>query len=354
MTLQDMFRGQGASLAADGIPLHFGNPMREYQTALNQVVLLDRSHEGRLRIDGADRFDFLNRMSTNELLNLGDGAGRATIFTNPHGRVIDRAEVFNQGESLLCLTEPGRGAALQQFLQRHIFFNDKVKLTELMSTTRQFALHGPNADAVMDTLVPELSDVEQLHGRTIRIDDVAVFAARRIPLVESHWMLVVPNEAALQVWQALLEVGQSSGIVPAGSLLFNVLRIRAGRPAAGRELTTDYIPLELGLWDEVSFTKGCYTGQEIIARMESRGQLAKTLVSLHLDEAVDTPAILHHKGRQVGNMTSCATAPDGTIFALGVVKVQVVEDNLAITIGENETPVRLGVPMGVQPFTTNT
>ena len=65
--------------------------------------------------------------------------------------------------------------------------------------------------------------------------------------------------------------------IPAGSLTYNVLRIRAGRPGVGHELSTDYIPLELGLWDEVSFTKGCYTGQEIIARMESRGGWRKRL-----------------------------------------------------------------------------
>ncbi len=352
MTLQAIYQEHGAVIAPDGIPLHFGNQLREYQTALNHVVLLDRSHEGRLRIEGADRFDFLNRMSTNELLNLRVGEGRATIFTTPHGRVLDRAEVYNQGEFLLCLTEPGRGGALQQYLQRHIFFNDKVKLTELMSTTRQFALHGPHADAVMDALVPGLSDREQLHGRTIRIGSVDVFVARRIPLVGSHWIVVVPDEGAVKVWQHLLEPGQSFGIVPAGSLMYNVLRIRAGRPAAGGELTTDYIPLELGLWDEVSFTKGCYTGQEIIARMESRGQLAKTLVSLRLEQSINTPVELYHNERQVGKVTSCTTAPDGMVFALGVVKVQVVEDNLPMTAGEGEIPVRLGVPLGVQPFTT--
>src|SRR6185295_4976010 len=102
------------------------------------------------------------------------------------------------------------------------------------------------------------------------------------------------------VWAELLTLG----LIPAGSLTYNRLRIRAGRPGVGHELTQDYIPLELGLWDEVSFTKGCYTGQEIIARMESRGRLAKTIITVNLSAAVDAPAKLVADGHEVGMLTS--------------------------------------------------
>ncbi len=137
------------------------------------------------------------------------------------------------------------------------------------------------------------------------------------PLSGAHYRLIVPEAQAADVWAALLEAALTAGLIPAGSLTYNALRIRAGRPAAGHELSTDYLPLEVGLWDEISFTKGCYTGQEIIARMESRGRLAKVMVTLRLDAAVEAPAPISLEGREVGTLTSSVQTPDGERSALG-------------------------------------
>ena len=120
--------------------------------------------------------------------------------------------------------------------------------------------------------------------------------------------------------QRLLESGQLYGLLPAGSLTYNVLRIRSGRPG-GAELSADYIPLEVGLWDEISFSKGCYTGQEIIARMESRERIAKAMVRVKLSHHLAAPAPLYSGGRAVGQLTSSVVAPDGKLFALAVVKL---------------------------------
>jgi aminomethyltransferase len=115
----------------------------------------------------------------------------------------------------------------------------------------------------------------------------------------------------------------------------------------GRELSTDYIPLEIGLWDEVSFSKGCYTGQEIIARMESRHKLAKTIVQLTLDQPVETPAALTLDGREVGALTSCAAAPDGLVYGIGVVKLAAaVRGTVLKAAGAQATILQLA---GAQP-----
>src|SRR5262249_34294638 len=93
-----------------------------------------------------------------------------------------------------------------------------------------------------------------------------VICAERKGLNGQHWAIIVPNEAAEAVWQALLEAGKAHGLIPAGSLIYNALRIRAGRPAVGRELSQDYIPLEAGLWDEVNFSKGlCRVQADIVS-----------------------------------------------------------------------------------------
>ncbi len=330
--MNPLHQAQDAVLAADGIPLHYGDQAREYQAALEAAVLMDRSHEGRFEIAGRDRLEIMHRISTNDLLSLAIGEGRPTIFTNANARILDRALVFNRGEQALVLAEPGRGEALRRYLQRNIFFNDEARLSDLAGSTRQFVLHGPTANAIGAQVAPDLAP---LHSTESTIAGATLIIARDQPLLGGHWRLIVPSEAAPQVWTALNAIGQPHGLIPAGSLTYNLLRIRAGIPGAGHELTTDYIPLEVGLWDEISFTKGCYTGQEIIARMESRKRLAKTIVKLSLDQWVEAPARITADGREIGTLTSSVQSPRGEIFGLGVIKLAAAQPETFVTVGES-------------------
>ena len=327
----NLYASESVVLAGDGIPLHFGDTAQEYDAAHTHAVLMDRSHEGRFEISGRDRFALPHRISTNDLLTLQAGEGRPTLFTNANARILDRATIFNRGERALALTEPGRGEALRHYLQRNIFFNDDAQLHDLAGATRQFVLHGAAADAVGQHFAPALAP---MHGDDVTIAGAAVFVARDKPLIGGHWRLIVPSDAAAAVWAALLEAGADHGLIPAGSLTYNALRIGAGRPAMGRELSAEYIPLEVGLWDEVSFTKGCYTGQEIIARMESRGKLAKTIVTLRLDGAAQAPAKLSLAGREVGTLSSSVQTPAGEQIGIGVIKVPAAVVGTRLTVGE--------------------
>ncbi len=350
MSLPELHSRQGAALAADHIPLHYGDQRAEYRAALHHVVLMDRSHEGRLEAAGGGCFDLIQRMSTNDVLRLSEGEGRPTIFTNPNGRILDRAMVYNRAGAALLVTEAGRGAALLQYLQRNIFFNDDVRLNDLAATTHLFALHGPQADAVMERLVPGASGLAGFNGLAATIADAPVFVARRAPISGAHWILIVPLDAAETIWLAALERGQVYGLRLAGSLTYNALRIRAGRPAARSELTTDYIPLEAGLWDEVSFSKGCYTGQEIIARMESRNRLAKVLVMLHLEQFVQAPAALYEAGKTAGTLTSSVTTPDGEHLGLGFVRFGLAAPGGQLSAGDAGITATITGLAGTQPM----
>ena len=349
MSLADLQVAQGAILAADGIPLHYGDQGAEYHAALQRAVLMERSHESRLAMRGKDRFELIQRMSTNDLRGMALNEGRPTIFTNPTGRIIDRVIVYNRDDTALLITEPGRGEPLRAYLQRNIFFNDDVLLQDISGSTRLFVLHGPLAGRVMAVIAPETAAVSSLNGVEITAAGAQIFAARRKAISGDHWVLVVPAEQAETVWTALLAAGQPHGLVLAGSLTYNVLRIRAGRPGVGRELSSDYIPLEAGLWDEVSFKKGCYTGQEIIARMESRGRLAKTLVMLRMESAVEAPAAIILEGKPAGELTSSVTTPDGEHLGLGFVKVAAARPGQAVTIGDQNIFASITALAGAQP-----
>lgn len=326
MSLKEVHQRLGATLAADGIPLHYGKLEREYEAALNGAILLDRSHEGRVQLFGKGRFELLNRMSTNKMTDMAAEEGRGTVFINPTARIIDRIEAYNRPEHLMLLSEPGRGAWLSEFLQKHIFFGDDAQAKDISAQTAMLALHGPKADEIMQKLHPAIPNVPAQHGIEI---DATLYAMRRKEVSGTHWALVTDLEHVASLYEKLLELGA----IPAGSLTYNTLRIRAGRPARP-ELNGEYLPLEIGLWDEVHFAKGCYTGQEIIARMESRSKLAKTIVSLELEQFVAAPAEVKIEGRAIGTLTSSVQSPNGEIFALAIIKTQHIETGTSVTVGD--------------------
>jgi glycine cleavage system aminomethyltransferase T len=191
--LQDVFTANGAALASDGIPLYFGDLKAEYQAALEHAVLLERSHEARLEIIGKDRLTLMHRISTNDLTNMADGEGRPTIFTNPNARILDRAVVYNANNRAVVLGEPGRGNALTHYLQRNVFFGDDARVTNLAMTTCEFDLHGPQADSIMNLLVPDAASLTAYYSREAILMDVPIFIARRKPMSGARWTIITPS-----------------------------------------------------------------------------------------------------------------------------------------------------------------
>ncbi len=338
----------GALLAADGIPLHYGDLRSEYHAALDRAILLDRSHEGRILLEGDSRFDLINRMSTNELLGMSLFEGRPTVFTNANARILFRAMCYNLPGGVLMISEPGQGQALSELLRRNIFYGDKVVVRDQSLTTAQFAVHGPKSDQIMGRVGLELLSSVDYFACEIALDRRPATAARRRSIVGQHWIIICPAASALAIHRQILDFGQSFELQPAGSLAYNVLRIRSGRPA-GLELSSEYIPLEVGLWDEVNFEKGCYTGQEIIARMESRQRLAKVMVRLELAQLVNAPAAVYYDGKECGKLTSSAASPDGEIFALAVIKTASARPGTALEVGDDRRPARVREIAGAQP-----
>ncbi len=179
------------------------------------------------------------------------------------------------------------------------------------------SVYGATAHQILQTVSGEdLSGLPLHHWRTVRIAEVEVLIARADPIAGGGFHVIGEQAALTEVWQALV----AKGVVPSGEETYQVLRIEAGRPEFGHELGDEYIPLEANLWAEVSFTKGCYTGQEIIARMESRQRLAKQLMGLRFESEVTLPATLLSDEREVGVVTSVAHSPALGWIGLGYVK----------------------------------
>ncbi|MFC1959625.1 YgfZ/GcvT domain-containing protein [Chloroflexota bacterium] len=322
MTLRTVQQQAGAVFEAEqGIPSHYGDAAGAYQAALEAVVLVDRSDEGRILLTGADRLAILHRMSTNAVEGLAPGSGQATVLTTPVGRIIDRVKVHNlASDQTLVRTSSGRGALMVDYLRQNIFFRDDMQVADVSATTAQLMLYGPQAVALLETIFPGVEPLPLHHVLAAEFAGGPLWIVAADSVGVPGFALVIEQVRVHELWQMLIAQGQSFGLQLAGLQTVETLRIQAGVPGPVGELTPDIIPLEAGLWPDVSFSKGCYTGQEIIARMESRGQLAKVLVSVNLigPAAVGTPWFID--GKRQGQLTSIVQHPSGAWLGLGFVK----------------------------------
>lgn len=299
-----------------------------YAAAHSSAIFVDRSDLGMLKFTGETRLDLINRMSTQNVLNLGAGEGAATVLTTDIGRIIDRLILYVDKEAVYGLTGEGHGAAVAAYLRRFVFFRDDFQVEDLSADTTILASYGPRAGQALSSLFDEV-DIPIHHWRQAELNGAAIYLHRTDGIAGDGYFVACQEEHR----QALVQAMAGTGLTPAGEAAFDYLRIESGMPRFGRELTLDYIPLEAGLWDDVSFNKGCYTGQEIIARLESRGRLAKRLMRLTATEPLAAGAALTAGGKSAGIITSAADGPAGP-QALAYVKTAILEQGQSLSAGE--------------------
>jgi aminomethyltransferase len=313
-------RDQGAPAVAD-----------DYRAALGGAVLYDEATAGRIAMHGADRAALLHRLSTNDIVALQPGQGNRTVLTTPIGRIIDLLTVHALADRLLLITSPGQGPLVYGHLRKNIFFNDKVTLEALGRTHEQLALYGPDAGALLERVSgAALADLPLQHTREALIAGATLLVARREPIGGQGFTLYVPAEQIAPVREGLL----AAGALPLHPATFDMLRVEQGYGVFGQELALDYIPLETGLLDAVSFTKGCYVGQEIIARMESRNRRAKQLRGLRLSQPAGAPGKLVAGGKEAGDLTSAIISPRFGPIALAYVRSTFAEPGSVVGVAE--------------------
>lgn len=282
-----------------------------------------------LLLTGQTRLELVNRMSTQAVTGLKSGEGAATVLTTDIGRIIDRVILYATSDSVYVLTGDGHAAALARYFMRNIFFNDDVRVQDITAETAVFGVYGPRAAEMLAAAGFAEVDFPLHHWRQSEIGGATAYIHRADPVTDDSYLVTASATDREAVWGAL----SAAGLVPIDEPSYDYLRIEAGLPRFGRELSLHYIPLETGLWDDVSFSKGCYTGQEIIARMESRGKLAKRLVGLRPGAPVEAGAEITAGGRSVGTITSAADGPAG-LLALGYVKTAALSEGAELAVGD--------------------
>ena len=332
--LQDLQTTQGAVFEAElSVPLTFGNDEAALAAAQSGVALCDRSHWGRIRVSDSDRLRFLHNQTTNQIQQLQPGQGCDTVFVTSTGRTIDLVTAYVDADSVLLLTSPGQVEPLMQWMDRYIFFADKVKLTDETTTTVALTLVGPESLSLLTQLgLSEVAAAPDGSHQVVTIAGVEVQVAKGSGLALPGFTLMATAESGDA--SALT----AAGAVPLGDRGWQTLRVEQGRPLPGTELTDDYNPLEAALWQAVSFDKGCYIGQETIARLQTYQGVKQQLWGLRLSTAVEPNTPILVDGNKVGVVTSCLPTPDGAI-ALGYIRTKAGGLGLQVMVGDQSATV---------------
>ncbi|AEB11088.1 YgfZ/GcvT domain-containing protein [Marinithermus hydrothermalis] len=297
--LHDALGAVYAEVRGVAVPWRYGNEAAEHAALRTGAGLVDQSERGVLALSGADRVDFLNGQCTANIKALTPGGVVEALFLNARGQVELFGTVYHRGEALWITAPSGMSQALEARFRRYIIF-DQVALEPFEAA--QFRLVGPKAGEVLGRAgyaLPEAGRFVEVKGGLLARD--------------AHgYALVVPVEDAEAAWRALC----AAGATPVGRGALEVWRVERGIPDLPEALGR--LPQEVGLEDLVHPGKGCYLGQEIMARLEARGNVRRRLMGLRLGEVVPSGAEVTHEGRAVGQVGTVVRSPRLGAVALAV------------------------------------
>jgi tRNA-modifying protein YgfZ len=321
-------------------PRAAGDLRGEYEAIRGGVAVLDLSAAGKLEVGGRNAVQFVNGLVTNDVKALGEGEGVLAAFLNAQGKVVAVCRIYSiggrAGERLLIELDPARRETIYNNLSRFVpagefFVSDVTGRDALIS------LQGPHAAQLIERLTGGAAGFEPEYGvGEYEWEGVRILAASHSRAGGVGFDLFVPAEHRERVREAVLARGALFGALEVGPEVLEVARIEAGIPREGVDVTEENILLEAGYEKAVSYKKGCYLGQEIIARIHWRGQPAKQLRGLFV-EADEVPPrgteLYAEDGKKVGEVTS-ATRSLGLnrVIALGYVHRYYLAAGTAVTL----------------------
>ncbi|HTH49833.1 MAG TPA: aminomethyltransferase family protein [Candidatus Limnocylindria bacterium] len=335
----------GHEVAAD-----YGDWLAEHAALRTAAAVSDLSFRGRLCLTGEDRIRLLNGQVTNDVKTLAPGTGCHAAFCSPKGRLVADAYIYALPQELLLDFEPGLTAPLLQRLEHHIVAED-VQVVEVAPYYGLFTVQGPQAAEVVGKLglFPELPSQSLAFASASDPTLGELYLMNHARAGFTGFDLFVPTDALAAVLDKLVAAAKEVGGRLAGFTALEAARFEAGIPRFGIEMDETHLPPEAGLErDAISYTKGCYTGQETIARIRTYGQVTKALRGLRLaDELAILPVKgdkLVKDGREVGTIMSALKSPaTGHHLALGYVRKECngVGTGLTLRTAAGESAARI-------------
>ena len=325
------------------LPSDFGDWRTEYRFARETVALLDKNYRAYFGFAGPDRVRYLNAILTNNIKDLQPGEGITSLFLNPQGRIQAEIETYAEAEKLFCVSFAMIREKLISALDHYIIMDD-VALADESANFGTVELEGPRAAELVRKIAGlDLNSLNELSWIDGTIGGIPTWIVKRSFAGNPNAEFLCAQKLVPELWNLLHEVATSSGGGPVGYTALNVLRLEAGVPWFGYDFGERQIPHEAGLeHSHISYTKGCYTGQEIVERVRSRGQVnrVRALLQLPANElpASETPILF--EGKEIGYITRAAYSPSfQSNLAMGYVRREQSAPGNTVRIGESVATV---------------
>ncbi|MFY9688488.1 MAG: aminomethyltransferase family protein [Candidatus Acidiferrales bacterium] len=324
--LIEMHRAAGARLAEyDGcvLPESFSGLEREYRAARESVGLFDTNWQAIVTLSGRDRAKYLHNISSNDIKGLAEGRGTLALLLTPQGRILAEMQVYALPEKLLVLSHASQRERTVATLKKYVI-GSQVQIEDLTDHLGSVGVAGPRAAEVVDRVCGvAIADLPDFSIREAMIDGAVCYVVRRSQFGEAGAEIIAPRASMAALWQRLLAEVRAAGGEPIGMAALHALRLEAGVPWFPVDFNDAMIPHEAALeTTHISFTKGCYTGQEIVERVRSRGHVNRKRVPLKFSTAAPpAPGTkLLAGGAEVGYVTSSALSPRAGAIGMGYVR----------------------------------
>ena len=295
-------------------PLHYGDAMEEYRAVREGVAIADLSHRGKLRVTGDDRVKWLQSVISNDILSLQPGQGRYSSFLTHKGKMLTYFRCYMQADAVMLEDVGEIGDQTYLALRKFLLYGTKAKLENFRDSWGLLLVSGPKAGSTMKAAFgTHVDDLKSVNFIPAAIGGQSALVIRSEETGEPDFEVLIPADGIVVAWERLLEAGMPHGIRPIGAQALEALRIEAGIPKAGPDLNEEIVPPEANLEDKAfSLSKGCYPGQEVVARLDTYGSVRRRLVGLVVKGADVPPrgAKLFSGTREVGWLSSATFSPE--------------------------------------------
>lgn len=285
-----------------------------YEDAHRAAAFYPIPQAGYLQVKGQDRHEFIQRQTTNDIQQISQERAVITVLTSSTARILDLLILIDEPDALGTITLPGYAQKTAGFLKSRIFFLDKVNLDDCSSAFSQLDLIGPRSSDILHLL--GLTEIPE--KGTVATEEISAEIVKVIALDENRYRLIFPSTIFDFIEEILLQDGAKRLIADS----YAVLQVEAGLPQPGHELIDEFTPMEVNLETAISTQKGCYTGQEVIARQLTYDKVTRRMVGIKLNSLAKPGDQIYSPDQKapIGKLTSMVASPRYGQIGLAVIK----------------------------------
>jgi glycine cleavage system T protein len=344
LALNEVHKSLGASFIDSSgwsVPGDYGDKMSEYKAVRENVGIADLSSRGELRLSGKDHLKFLQGMLSNDLMILEEGKGMYATILTVKGRMISDMRVYKDKEPVFLDLEPGMNEIVSELLTK-FRLSYKATIDDLTETLGLISVQGPDSKKLLELLleveIPPMNEYD-FSKKDFRGSEIFLVYVNRTG--EKGFDIYIENKNIQYLWEELMKHGEALNIKPIGYHTLNTLRIEAGIPVYNLDMDENNIPIEAGLWSALNFEKGCYVGQEVIARIKWRGHVNWHLLGFVIigDQLAEVGDEIYSGEKKIGRVTSSAFSHKlNKPVCLGYIRREFKEPGNIVSINGTDHP----------------